>query len=66
MNTDRIGKPRRAAAVLALAAVALAGAGCSLFHKAPPTAANIAAPGQGNLTLSELQNMVIRFADDYS
>ena len=67
MNPDRAQRIRRAVAgSLALAVVVLAGAGCSLFHKPEPKAANIAAPGQGNLTLSELQNMVIRFADDYS
>jgi hypothetical protein len=65
MNTDRIGPLRRAAA-LVLATLGLAGAGCSLFQKPQQAAANVAAPGQGNLTLSELQNMVIRFADDYS
>ncbi len=66
MNADRIRLFRRAVlGPLALAATLLGGSACSVFHKTQ-TVPNIAAPGQGNLTLSELQNMVIRFADDYS
>ncbi len=66
MNTDEI-KTRRRAVIgpAALVALLLTSAGCSLFHKTQ-TAPNIAAPGQGNLTLNELQNQVLRFADDYS
>ena len=66
MNVDRTQPLRRATlGSVALAAVLFGSAACSLFHK-PETAANIAAPGQGNLTLGQLQNQVIRFADDYS
>jgi hypothetical protein len=65
MNAFRIEPSRRGAiSSLCVAALLLTGA-CSLFRK-PQTAPNIAAPGQGNLTLTELQNQVIRFADDYS
>ncbi len=66
MNIDRLSSLRRAGlGPLVLAALLFGSAGCSIFHK-PQTAPNIAAPGQGNLTLDQLQNQVIRFADDYS
>ncbi len=66
MNADRTQTLRRASlGSIALAALLVGSAACSLFHK-PQTAANIAAPGQGNLTLGQLQNQVLRFADDYS
>lgn len=67
MNTFRIEPPRRGAiGPLGLAALLLAG-GCSLmpFHKTQ-TAPNIAAPGQGTLTVTQLQSEVLRFADDYA
>ncbi len=66
MNTDRVHPFRRAVfGPLALALLLLSSAACSLFHKTQTTP-NIAAPGQGDLTITELQNMVLRFADDYS
>ncbi len=65
MNGYEIKKPRRGAiGSLCLAALLLTGA-CSLFRK-PQTAPNIAAPGQGNLTVSQLQSELLRFADDYA
>jgi hypothetical protein len=67
MNAFRIEPPRRRAmGLLCLAALLLAG-GCSLmpFHKTQ-TAPNIAAPGQGSLTVTQLQSEVLRFADDYA
>jgi hypothetical protein len=67
MNAFRIGPSRRGAiGPLGLAALLLAG-GCSLmpFHKTQ-TAPSIAAPGQGTLTVTQLQGEVLRFADDYA
>jgi hypothetical protein len=67
MNAFRIEPSRRGAiGPLGLAALLLAG-GCSLmpFHKTQ-TAPNIAAPGQGTLTVTQLQSEILRFADDYA
>jgi hypothetical protein len=68
MNAFRIGLSRRGAIVaFGLAALLLAG-GCSLmpFHKSQTSAPNIAAPGQGTLTVTQLQGEILRFADDYA
>ncbi len=67
MNPFRIGPSRRRTiGPFGLAALLMAG-GCSLmpFHKAQ-TAPSIAAPGQGSLTVTQLQGEVLRFADDYA
>src|SRR5450432_3939839 len=67
MNAFRIGlSRRRAIGPLGLGVLLLAG-GCSLlpFHRAQ-TAPSIAAPGQGTLTVTQLQGEVLRFADDYA
>jgi hypothetical protein len=68
MNGYRIRTQRRGAiGPLGLAALLLAG-GCSLlpFQKKQTTAPNIAAPGQGSLTVTQLQSELLRFADDYA
>ena len=68
MNALRI-KPSRRGIIgpLGLAALLLAG-GCSLipFQKKQTAAPNIAAPGQGSLTVTQLQSELLRFADDYA
>jgi hypothetical protein len=68
MNAFRIEPSRRRAiGPLGLAALLLAG-GCSLlpFQKKQTAAPNIAAPGQGSLTVTQLQSELLRFADDYA
>jgi hypothetical protein len=68
MNAFRIEPTRRPViGPLGLAALLLAG-GCSLlpFQKKQTAAPNIAARGQGSLTVTQLQSELLRFADDYA